>query len=190
MHSTSFALAAALASPAALASEGGGFNPLNPTTFGGALWTLLIFLVAVPFIWKAVMGPIAKALVERDELAAQAIATAEKASADAQAARAAVEVKLNEAQAGAARLLSEARDRAEVREREILEQAKTEAASMVAGARTAIRAEQDKALATIRGEVVELSLHAASRVLGRSVNNDDERRFVSELVTRGEGAQA
>ena len=37
--------------PLAAAAEGGGFNPLDPSTFGGALWTLLIFLIAIPFVW-------------------------------------------------------------------------------------------------------------------------------------------
>lgn len=175
--------------PLAAAAEGGGFNPLDPSTFGGALWTLLIFLIAIPFVWKTVMGPISLALVERDERLAQAIASAEKASAEAAAAQAAVEVKLAEAQADAARLLSEARDRAEVREREIVEQAKKEASNLVASARTAIRAEQDKALAAIRAEVVDLSLHAASKVLGRTVGSEDDKRFVTELVRQGEGAR-
>ena len=94
--------------PLALA-EGGGFNPLDPSSFGGALWTLLIFVLAIPFIWKTVMGPVSRALVERDELATRAIDAAERASAEAEAARVAVEAKVAEAQAGAAKLLAEAR---------------------------------------------------------------------------------
>ncbi len=39
------------------ASEG-GFNPLELTQLGNALWTWVIFLLALPIIWKVVMGPI------------------------------------------------------------------------------------------------------------------------------------
>ena len=53
---------------------------------------------------------------------------------------------------------------------------------MIDGARTQIQAEQEKALATIRAEVVELSLSAASKVIGRSVNSEDDRRLVKSLV--------
>ncbi|MEM7306928.1 MAG: F0F1 ATP synthase subunit B [Planctomycetota bacterium] len=172
-----------------LAAEG-GFDPMDPTSFGGAIWTWIIFLVSLPFIWKVVMGPIANALTERDEHVARAIATAEKASAEAEAARAEVEVKLGEANADAARLLSEARERAEAREREMLDQAKQEAAAMVDSARSTIRAEQDKALATIRAEVVDLSLNAASKVLERNVASEDDRKLVGQLVGSQEGSEA
>jgi len=178
-----------LTSPVALVSEGGGgFNPLDLAAGGNLLWTLLIFVVSVPLIRKVVMGPVTRALEERDDHAARAIAAAEKASSDAEQARAEVEIKLGEAQAEAAKLLTEARQRAEVREHEIVEAAKQEAAGMVDTARKAIRAEQDKAIATIRKEVVDLSLHAATRVLERGVDGEDDRRLVTELVSSREAS--
>lgn len=168
-----------------MAAEGGaGFNPLDLAAGGNFLWTLVIFLVALPLIWKVVMGPVTNALVERDEHVARAIAEAKKASEDAVRARAEVEVKLGEAQADAAKLLSEARQRAEVREHEIVEAAKQEAAGMVETARKTIRTEQDKAISQIRKEVVELSLNAAGKVLERQVTGDDDRRLVTELLDR------
>ena len=53
---------------------------------------------------------------------------------------------------------------------------------------TEMQAEQEKALAAIRGEVVDLSLNAASQVLGRRVDSDDDRRLVQELVSQEGGA--
>ena len=43
------------------AEGGGGFDPLDLAGFGNFFWTLLIFLVALPFIWKVVMGPVTAA---------------------------------------------------------------------------------------------------------------------------------
>ena len=100
-------------------------------------------------------------------------------------ARAEVVVKLGEAQAEAAKVMAQARERAETREREIVEAAKAEAMAMVDTARKNIESEQDKAIAAIRSEVVELSLNAASKVLSRRVDSDDDRRLVSELVSSG-----
>ena len=76
------------------AEGGGGFNPLDLSHGGGLFWTVVIFLVALVPIWKMVMGPITKALAARDDQAAAAIASAEKAGRDAEIARAAVESKL------------------------------------------------------------------------------------------------
>ena len=165
-----------------LIAEGGGFNPLDLSAGGNVLWTLVIFALSVPLIWKIVMGPVTRALEERDEHAARSIASAERASQEADKARAEVEVRLGEAQAEAAKLLAEARSRAEAREHEIVDAAKQEASSMVDAAKKAIRAEQDKAISAIRNEVVDLSLTAASKVLDRQVSGEDDRRLVEELV--------
>ncbi|MEW6074377.1 MAG: F0F1 ATP synthase subunit B [Planctomycetota bacterium] len=161
----------------------GGFNPLDLAAGGNTLWTLVIFLVAVIFMWKIVMGPVVRALEERDDHAVRAIAAAQKASAEAERARAEVEVALGEAHAEAAKLLAQARERAESRGHEIEEGAKAEAAGMVEAARKAIRAEQDKAISAIRNEVVDLALSAAGKVLEREVKTPDDRRLVAELVT-------
>ena len=165
-------------------SEGGGsFDPFDLAAGGNLLWTWAIFLAALPFIWKIVMGPVSSALEQRDEHTVHAIAAAEKASAEAEKARADVEVALGEARAEAATLLAEARQRAEAREHEIVAAAKQEATGMVEAARSAIHAEQDKAISAIRNEVVELSLNAATKVLERKVGGEDDRRLVSELVS-------
>lgn len=163
-------------------AEGGSFNPLDLAAGGGFLWTLIIFVVALPFMWTVVMGPIARALVSRDEKASEAIVAAQKASADAEKARAEVEVALGEARAEAASLLADARGRAEARERELVDGARKEAEALLERARTEIASEQDKAIAAIRAEVVDLSLSAASRVLSRKVDAADDRRLVEELV--------
>ncbi|MFT6831655.1 MAG: F-type H+-transporting ATPase subunit b, partial [Planctomycetota bacterium] len=66
--------------------------------------------------------------------------------------------------------------------RDILESAKKEADAMVAQARTQIQGERDKALAEIRGEVVGLTMMAATQVLGRSVGSEDDRRLAQDIV--------
>lgn len=166
----------------ALASEGGGFNPLDPEYGGVAVWTWLIFLISLPFIWKVVMGPVTKALEARDEAAAKAIVDAQAAKSGAEAARAEVEAKLGEARTQATRIVEEARLRAEAREKEILDNARRESLALSQRAQGEILAAQDKALAQIRAQVVDLSLSAAGSVLRRKVDASDDRRLVEELV--------
>jgi F-type H+-transporting ATPase subunit b len=174
--------------PALLAAEGAAFNPLNPLHGGLALWTWIIFLLALIPVWKMVMGPVSRALLDRDQEAFSAVRKAEQASAEAERARAEVEVKLGEARAEAAKIVAAARERGEMREREIFEKAKTEAAALLDSARSQIRSEQEKAIATIRAEVVDLSLRAAGKVLERQVSAEDDRRLVSQFVSQNSGA--
>ncbi|MFT7671223.1 MAG: F-type H+-transporting ATPase subunit b [Planctomycetota bacterium] len=158
------------------------FDPMDLNGLGGTMWTWIIFFACLPFIWKFVMGPITTALAERDEQAFAAIESAEKANQEALKVRAEVEVKLGEAQAGAAKLLSEARERAEKREHEIVELAKKEADTLRERAKADIGTAKDQAMAAIREEVVEISLMAAGEVIKRRVDAEDDRRLVSELV--------
>ncbi len=169
----------------------GGFNPLDVAGAGNFLWTLIIFCLALIPMWKMVFSKIADMANDRDEKAAEAVTLAARASEEAEKARAEVEVRLGEAQAEASKLLAGARERADTRERDIIENAKKEADAMIESARSSIQAEQDKALAAIRSEVVELSLSAASQVIGRQVGSEDDRRVVAEIVgasASGDGA--
>jgi len=169
---------------ALLVSEsGGGFNPLSLNDGGGLFWTVVIFLVALVPIWKMVMGPITRAMEERDDKLASAIVSAEKASREAESAKNEVVGRLREAELEAAKLLDAARGRAETVERQLKDQAAKEAAAMLERAKSEIRGEQDRAISAIRREVVDLSLHAAGQVLHRKVDAQDDRRLVEELVS-------
>ena len=169
--------------------EGGGFNPLDFTQLGVMLWTLIIFGAALFPIWKIVMGPIARGLLDRDRKAESAIAAAEEARRDTEKARAEVEARLAEARAEAARTLEAARARAEVREREMTAEATKASEQLLERARAEIRSEQDKAVAQIRAQVVDLSLHAAGKVLERRIDSSDDRKLVESLLaSAGTGA--
>jgi len=170
-------------------AAGGGFNPLDLSQGGGLFWTVVIFLVSLPFIWKMVMGPITRALAERDAAASRAITAAEQAKSGAEAARAEIEAQLAQARAQAAKLLDEARARGETREREIIDTAKKEGQALLERARTEIRAEQDRAISTIRKQVVDLSLNAAGQVLRRKTDASDDRRLAEELVANAGAAR-
>ena len=63
-----------------LVAEGGGFDVFDPNGAGNFLWTLLIFGLSLPLMWKMVFGPIVSALIERDAKASEAIHAAEAAS--------------------------------------------------------------------------------------------------------------
>lgn len=165
-----------------LVIEGGEFNPLDQNGAGNFVWTLLIFFLALPVMWKMVFGPITAALIERDSKASEAIHAAQAASEAAERSRAEVEVALGNANAEAKKLIAAATSRAETRERDIVDNAKKEAEAMIVSARHQIDAEREKAIAQIRDEVVNLSLLAATQVLGRTVGGEDDKRLVEEIV--------
>ncbi|MCI0589431.1 MAG: F0F1 ATP synthase subunit B [Planctomycetes bacterium] len=170
-----------------LASEGGKFDPVNPATWPNAIWTWVIFLVSLPLMWKFVFGPIVRALEARDERGRKAAADAEAARDEARKAEAAVQSKLAEAGAEVASILARGREQAERLGKELLDKAEADALRRKERALAEIEAARARALEEIRGEVVDLSLLAASEVIGRSLEGPDQRRLVADAIERAAG---
>ncbi len=164
--------------------HGQGFNPLSPDGLGSFVWTLIIFVISLPAIWKFVMGPVTTALLERDSRAERAIEAAQKASGDAERAKVEVEARLAEARAEASRIVAESRARAESVGKQVEAASRAEAGKLLEQAKREIGVEREKALATIRGEVVELTMSAASAVLQRNVGSEDDRRLVGDAMSK------
>ncbi len=165
-----------------VAETEGGFNPIRFSDLSNALWTVVIFLVALPLMWKIVWGPMAHALEDRDRQAEQAVAAAEAAKAAAEKAQSETEKRLLETQKESARIIAEARAVGEAQGREALAAAQLQSQQTLDRAKSEIEREKVKALAEIRESVVDLTLDAASKVVGRSLGDDDQRRFVREFV--------
>jgi F-type H+-transporting ATPase subunit b len=166
-----------------------GFNPLDPHLGGNAFWTWVIFLLSLPLMWKVVFGPIAKALIDRDQRAEDAIAKAEQARVAAEKAKADTIAELDRARAETTKLVAEARERSERQAREMMDQAKAEAQRALDKARDEIDAEKARALTEIRQEAVELSIFAARQILKRDMDDETHRRFVGDLLQRVESTR-
>ena len=167
-----------------LADGGGasGFQPLDTSTWGSALWTWIIFLLSLYPIWKIVYGPILGALKERDDRATEAVRKAEAAQQSAESAKDAVESELQKARAQAAEVVKEARDRADAVAAERQKTAEQEAREEVERARRAIEQAKTRALAEIRGQVVELSTELAEKALRAKFTDENQRKEVANFV--------
>lgn len=159
-----------------------GFNPMRLTDGANTLWTVLIFLAALGAMWKMVWKPMAEHLEQRDHKAHEAAHAAEKAKEDAQRAEAEVKRTLDAANKESARIISEARSVGEAQGREAVAAAQVQSQQLVERAKADIEREKTKALSEIRETVVEISLDAATRVVGRAVGDEDQRRYVREFV--------
>ncbi len=169
------------------ATEGGTFNPIDLATWPNAVWTWVIFLAALPLMWKFVFGPIVRALEARDEKGRKAVADAEAARDEAKKAEAAVKARLSEAAGEVAAILARGREQAERLGKELLDRAEADALRRKERALAEIEAARARALEEIRGEIVDLSLLAASEVIGRSLEGPDQRRLVADAIGRAAG---
>ena len=143
----------------------------------------LNFIVFFAIIWTFAFKPVSRMLDERRDRIEQGLKDAEQARRDRENAEAERVATLGEARkeandilARAQRLAQETRDADIAATREELERMRQRATSE-------IDAEKQRAIAELRGEVADLALAAASRVVGESMTDERQRRLVNEFLT-------
>ena len=137
-------------------------NALLEFAPGATIWTLIVFFVALPVMWKFVYGPITKALEDRDQKVEDSILAADKARKDAEAQMAQAKAELQKAQENAKRMVEEAMARAEKQAAEAVRVADERAKQELQKARDTIAAEKRQALQEIKAVAVRVALSAAA----------------------------
>ena len=173
-----------------LASEGGAeaaSNPLIPDV-GEIVITLIGFLILYYIVAKYVVPAFEKIYQDRKEAIEGGLAKAEKAQAEAAAARDEYTQQLESAR-------EEARAEGEAIIADARERATAEAQRISDNAAKAIEAERAAAAVSLRSEVGTLATTLAGKIVGEALN-DDERsarvvdRFLADLETEKQNAGA
>ena len=156
---------------------------------GLIFWTVVTFVLLLVILRKFAWGPILAALEARENAIQKTIDDAERLQAEAQQMMAEHEARLAEAREERNKILDEARHAGEQVRSDVLDKARTEAEQILERAQRQLALEAEQAVQNIRAEAADLALSAAEKVIARSLNDDDHRRFASEAVaelTRGQ----
>lgn len=143
---------------------------------------IINFLILVAILAKVAYKPITEALAAREAKIAGDIAAAEKARAEMEAMKAQYQQQLAAARTEAQAIVEKARRLAEQTKEDIIQEARTENARLLAAAQDEIRRERELALAQLRTEVVTLSIAAAGKVISRNMDEATNARLVQEFV--------
>lgn len=144
---------------------------------------LVSFGIVFFILWRWGFPLIIKTLDQRQALIREGVENAEKARRDLAEANARAEQLLIEAQRQAQQTIERAQKMAQQEEVRILEEAHARAEQIGQQQVARIQNEAARARSELSRQVVNLSINAAGSVIGRSVNNDDNRRLVEEFVT-------
>ena len=96
---------------------------------------------------------------------------------------------MSEAKAQAHAIVLEARQLAEKERAVAMEKTKQEQEELLQRARREIAIERDRAVADLRREAVDLSLAAASKLIGERLSSETDRKIVSEYLVSLEGTR-
>jgi F-type H+-transporting ATPase subunit b len=166
--------------------EGAGMGPFT-VNFGLIFWTWLVFialfLLLKRFAWPAIL----KATEEREKRIADQLSETERMNAEARETLEEHKALLAGSREQAQAILAEAKDLAGKERENILAKAREEQEQVLDRAKREIEAEKDRAVTELRKEAVDLSLAAASRLIEQRLDNDANRKLVTDyLETLGE----
>jgi|SRR5690606_30550835 F-type H+-transporting ATPase subunit b len=155
---------------------------LNPS-LGLIFWNLLAFLIVFFILKKFAWKPLLGAIKTREENIAEALNSAERVRAEMANLKSENEALLAKAREERAELLKEAREMKDKIINEAKEQAKAEAAKIIADAQAVIQAQKMAALTDVKNQVGHLVIEISEKVLGRELSNKSEQEgFIKNLT--------
>jgi len=152
------------------------------------IWAIINFVVFFALLRLFLYRPVLKLLDARREEIRNNLAQAETARQEAEAARAEYERQAVKARDEAQAVISRAQATADKTKDELLSQAQKQSQEMIERAQKAITSEKDRALNEIRREIADLAVMAASKVVERSLDVEQHREMVNDLVKKMPGS--
>lgn len=146
---------------------------------------LLLVLLRI-FLYKPVM----EMLDRRAQRVREGLEAADQSKERAQQAEQQVGQQLDEARSQGQTLVTQAQEAANRIQEEARTQARREAEILLERARSEIQLERDQAIAQLRGEFADLTVSAAEKVIGQSLDRQAHQRLIDEVLaesTFGEG---
>lgn len=149
---------------------------------GLIIWTIITFIAVLAILSKVAWKPLVGALTKREEDIRTAIHQAEHAQAEAMKLLEENKRQLAQAEAHAQQVMKEGREMGEKLKAEIVEKAHSSANQMLEQAKEEIRREKDAALTQLRGEVADLAVTAAGKIIDATLDVNKHRSLVDTVI--------
>jgi F-type H+-transporting ATPase subunit b len=149
---------------------------------GVIIWTVVIFVILLALLYRLGYPALLTMVEERERRIQKQLEDAEKANAEAQRLLEEHKKQIAAARNEAQEILAKAKTVSQKERETLLAKAREEYDALLSRARKDIDAEKEKAIQALRREAVELSIAAASRVIEANLDNDANRRLVSEFL--------
>jgi F-type H+-transporting ATPase subunit b len=138
---------------------------------------LLLVLLRI-FLYK----PILEMLDRRAQRIREGVEAADQSKEHASQAESDVAKQIDEARQQSQALVAQAQEAANRIQEESRSQARQEAETLLERARNEIQLERDQAIAELRGEFADLTVSAAEKVIGQSLDRQSHQRLIDEAL--------
>ncbi len=165
-------------------------NPLVQLDPGLFVWTIITFLILLGVLTRFAWKPLLKALETRENEISQSLEDAKKAKQELERLSAEGDEIIAKARSEAQGIVSEGKKAAEQLTANTLNKAKEEAMANLSAAKEQIKIERDKAIIEIKGEVVNLSLSIAEKLVKKNLSKEDNKSLIDESLKNVKGFEA
>ena len=159
----------------------GGFNPLAFDAAAFAL-TVITFLGLLFILTKFAWGPILQSIEAREKRIGDAITQAEHDRKTAETVLAEYREQVKNVESEIAALKEKGRQEADALARDIKARADADAEARVERAVREIEQAQAAAVEEIRKEAVTLGMAIAGKVVGRTIDGEEQRRLANDVL--------
>jgi len=149
---------------------------------GVMLWVWVVFFVLLVVLKKFAWKPILSGIEAREKSMKDALARAEEVSRKTEAAEGEQKQLLDEARTEAAKILSESRDFAKELKVKAESDAKLQSERIVAQAKQEIESAQQRAQAQLRQDAAILSVSVAEKILRKKIDSTEDKAFAERMV--------
>lgn len=148
----------------------------------GLIAQIVNFLLLLYLLSRFAFKPILEMLDERSQRIKEGLEAAERARQEAAQAQANMQVQLDTALKEGQAIIEQAAKAAEQLRQEILAEAQKEAEALLVRARAEFQLERDKALLEMRRQFADLTIIAAEKVIGDSLDKAKHQRMIQEVL--------
>ncbi len=148
----------------------------------GLIAQIVNFAVLLIILRMLLYKPILRMLDQRKERIREGLAGADRAAERAVEAEAEVQQQLAASRAEGQALIAQAQQIAERLREERRSQAETEAQALLERARGEIRLERDAAIAQLRRDFADLTITAAEKVIGQSLDKQAHQQLIDQTL--------
>jgi F-type H+-transporting ATPase subunit b len=167
--------------PSVAHAEEAGGGPLD-VNGGLVIWTLVVFAILFAILGKFVWPVILGAVEAREKRLTDLLMEAERNRAESKALLDQHTQLLADSRTETQKMLADAKVAAERERTNSIEKTRQEQEEMLARARRDIAAEKEKAIVELRREAVDLSLAAATKLVGTKMDSEADRKLVTEYL--------
>jgi F-type H+-transporting ATPase subunit b len=147
------------------------------------IWTvvnlIILFILLRIFLFKPVLGMLEK----RRQTIESSLNEADKKNTEAGELKARYEDSLKSARQESVQIVSDAKDRAQVQYNQIIDKANADATQIVHQANAAVEADRQKVMQETQGEIANLALAAASKLLGSNVDAKANKAMLDAFLS-------